>query len=318
MRRVALKRLCHLVTDPGRDFQRHYVALEHVASGTGRLIDGAELPQRGPGPGAAAVKPGDVLFGKLRPYLAKTLRLDEPMFASTELLALRPLPSVDSRWLHYLVMSNQIVGWAVATSDGSKMPRTSWSALGRFKVTLPDLRVQRAIADFLDSETTRIDTLIAKKRRLIELVSSRVWRDFETTVDALDAKHMPLRRCIRSIHDGPFGSAFRAEDYSESGAFVVRLGNIGFGELRDRDKAFIPLELYSRFLRHRVRAGDLLIAGLGDENNHAGRACVAPDLGRAIVKGKCFCAQVDKGEGPRPFPFIYLLWAQFNTASFNK
>jgi exodeoxyribonuclease VII large subunit len=43
--------------------------------------------------------------------------------------------------------------------------------------------------------------------------------------------------------------------------------------------------LYEQFLRHRVREGDLLIAGLGDPNNHAGRACVAPDLGPAIVKG---------------------------------
>jgi len=42
-----------------------------------------------------------------------------------------------------------------------------------------------------------------------------------------------------------------------------------------------------------------LIAGLGDARNHAGRACVAPDLGAAIVKGKCFCARI-KGDVASP------------------
>ena len=69
---------------------------------------------------------------------------------------------------------------------------------------------------------------------------------------------------------------------------------------------FIPLELYGHFLRHRVRAGDLLIAGLGDENNHAGRACVAPDLGSAIVKGKCFCARINDSMADSHYLALFL------------
>ena len=170
---VALKRVCTLVTDPGPNEERASVALEHIVGGTGKVSPGVEFPRRRPAAGLAAVKPGDVLFGKLRPYLAKTFRVGEPMFASTELLALRSKPDIDSRWLHYLVMSDQVVRWAVATSDGSKMPRTSWSALGEFRTTIPDLREQRAIADFLDAETARIDALIEKKRRLATRLRER-------------------------------------------------------------------------------------------------------------------------------------------------
>jgi hypothetical protein len=112
---------------------------EHIVGGTGKVDAGTELPRRRPAAGLAAVEPGDVLFGKLRPYLAKTSRVREQIFASTELLALRPVRGVDSRWLHYVIMSDQIVRWAVATSDGSKMPRTSWSALGEYRVTVPEL-----------------------------------------------------------------------------------------------------------------------------------------------------------------------------------
>jgi type I restriction enzyme S subunit len=100
---------------------------------------------------------------------------------------------------------------------------------------------------------------------------------------------------VTSLIDGPFGSAFSSSDYVDEGPAVVRLGNIGFAEYRTDDQARIPLALYERFGAYAVRSGDVLIAGLGDARNHAGRACVAPtELAPAIVKGKCFRARVDE------------------------
>jgi type I restriction enzyme S subunit len=154
---------------------RPFVALESLESGTGRLAASAELVEReAPDVGAATVEPGDVLFGKLRPYLAKTWLVDRPVYASTELLCLRPHAGVDSRWLAYVLRSNRIVGWAMASSDGTKMPRTSWDKLAECRIDVPPLSHQRAIADYLDAETARIDALIEKKRRIVELLEERL------------------------------------------------------------------------------------------------------------------------------------------------
>ena len=109
---------------------------------------------------------------------------------------------------------------------------------------------------------------------------------------ALTHRWSPMRRAIQSVIDGPFGSAFTAADYVDNGIAVVRLGNIGFAEWRAGEMAYISPSRLAEFDRYQVVAGDLLIAGLGDATNHAGRACVAPDLGLAIVKGKCFRARV--------------------------
>ncbi|MHB8289431.1 MAG: restriction endonuclease subunit S [Acidimicrobiales bacterium] len=148
--------------------------MEFLETGTGRLIPDVELPERtAPDTGAASVEPGDVLFGKLRPYLAKTWLADRPVFASTELLCLRPSVGVDSRWLAYLAVSNPVVEWAVATSDGTKMPRTSWGKLAEYRIDVPSTDEQRAIADYLDRETARIDALIDKKQRMSGLLSER-------------------------------------------------------------------------------------------------------------------------------------------------
>ncbi|MFB9542390.1 restriction endonuclease subunit S [Micromonospora sagamiensis] len=76
---------------------------------------------------------------------------------------------------------------------------------------------------------------------------------------------------------------------------MVRLGNIGAGHFKDSDSAYIPHEYFRELQRHEIKTGDLLIAGLGDERNPVGRACIAPtNLGPAIVKADCFRARLDQ------------------------
>lgn len=98
-------------------------------------------------------------------------------------------------------------------------------------------------------------------------------------------KHLSTEKC-----DGPFGSSLASEHYTDSGARVVRLQNIKAGGFDNNDAAFIDLNYYfGQLYRHTVLPGDVLIAGLGDDNNLVGRACVAPQgLGPALVKADCF------------------------------
>ena len=195
-----LKTLAHLVIDQSDQGELPYLALEHLVGGTGALEPQAELPiHTGGEQGSSAVRPGDVLFGKLRPYLAKTFLISEPAYASTELMALRPASSMESRYLAYLVGSRPLIDWATASSEGTRMPRTSWEKLGAFRVeTVPTLKHQRAIADYLDTETTRIDALITKKLRIVELVHELGERKEEQIALAVQsAKRIPVSFLFR-------------------------------------------------------------------------------------------------------------------------
>src|SRR5437764_14872362 len=83
---------------------------------------------------------------------------------------------------------------------------------------------------------------------------------------------LTLDRC-----DGPFGSGLKSEHYTDQGIRVVRLQNIRSDGFDDSDAAFIDDQYYHHSLSgHDVQQGDLLIAGLGDDRNTVGRACVAP------------------------------------------
>jgi type I restriction enzyme S subunit len=175
--------------------------------------------------------------------------------------------------------------------------------------SLPPLDEQRAIAEFLDAMDERINRYIAAKRRIIQLLEEKKQAIInQAAIRGLDPdvplkpsgvdwlgdipthwNVVPLRRVTESRCDGPFGSSLKSDHYVETGVRVVRLQNIGNSEFRGGDAAYIDSEYYSTIGNHDVQKGDILIAGLGDEPNPAGRACVAPaGIEPAMVKADCF------------------------------
>lgn len=252
--------------------------------------------------GSAAVPAGALVISTRAPigYVAETTAVTA---FNQGCRGLVPTQSLDVRFYRYVLVS--MVERLQAAGQGSTFVELSSSALAQQQLPGPAIGVQRAIADFLDTETARIDALITKKRRMADLLNGRRWIAFLAQVDGADGPRVPLRRALRFITDGPFGSAFTSAEYTDEGLAVIRLGNIGFAEFRDGDMAHLPSGRLGEFIRYQVREGDLLFAGLGDERNHAGRACVAPDLGEAIVKGKCFCARLDPTRADPDFVAMY-------------
>jgi type I restriction enzyme S subunit len=206
------------------------------------------------------------------------------------------------RWLYYALSSLGLDG----LSEDVGVPGLSREKAYEQRLLYPPPATQQAIADYLDRETARIDALIAAKWRMVELLFKRYWSWVGRQIDQCAPTYLPLRRFLTRITDGPFGSALTSNDYSSGGARVVRLGNIGSGFFRDDDAAYISTEYFQSLSRHRVSSGDLLIAGLGDANNAVGRACVAPELGPAIVKADCYCASVNVNRASADFLALYL------------
>lgn len=148
-----------------------YVGLEHIESWTGRLLL-ADQPESVDSV-VASFKAGDVLFGKLRPYLAKVARPDFDGVCTSEILPLRPKVEYSQSYVMYCLLSAPYIRWIDSLTYGTKMPRVGLDQISRSLVPVPPEPDQRAIADFLDRETARIDALIGKKERLIELLEEK-------------------------------------------------------------------------------------------------------------------------------------------------
>jgi type I restriction enzyme S subunit len=108
-----------------------------------------------------------------------------------------------------------------------------------------------------------------------------------------------MRRFVVDACDGPFGSAIASEHYTEKGARVIRLGNIGSAEWLDEDRAFIGVDYWRSLRRHHAAEGDLVVAALGDQNNPVGRATAVPNIGPALVKADCHRLRLHPDADPR-------------------
>jgi type I restriction enzyme, S subunit len=208
---------------------------------------------------------------------------------------LRPGASVDARFFSYSLCGMDLNKVFYAMGGGLRQS-LAFQDLKRLEMPCPAHDSQRRVADFLDDQVARIEGVIAARQQQAEHADRLLWNSFVEEVLKVRHLRLPLRRVLGLVADGPFGSAFTSSDYVDDGPAVIRLGNIGFARFNGRELVRVPDDIYTRFPRCHVQAGDLLVASLGDPRNHAGRACLAPDdLGRAMVKGKCLRAQVDVG-----------------------
>lgn len=111
--------------------------------------------------------------------------------------------------------------------------------------------------------------------------------DLELTPDSWQWVQVDDLLPARGIFDGPFGSNLKSSDYTETGARVVRLENIGHLVFHADKRSFVSPEKYESLLKHAVRAGDIVFSSFVDEKV---RVCVLPrdidDL--ALAKADCF------------------------------
>ena len=149
-----------------------YVGMENIESWSGRFIPShAEIEGL-----ANRFQKGDILFGKLRPYLAKVSLATDEGICSTEFLVYRT-KTQSSHYFRYLLGSKQFINLVDASTYGSKMPRASAEFIGVQKLPIPSIEEQIALAHFLDQKTTQIDTAIAIKEKQIEKL-----REYKTTL----------------------------------------------------------------------------------------------------------------------------------------
>ena len=110
---------------------------------------------------------GDLLFGKLRPYLAKATIVDFNGLCSSEFLVMQNFKG-DNRYLLRLLLSYWFIDIVNSSTYGAKMPRASWDFISNMRIPCPSKIEQQQIADFLDKKCSEIDKIIEDKEKLIE------------------------------------------------------------------------------------------------------------------------------------------------------
>lgn len=166
-----------------------YVGMENISSGTGRLIPGEDARTVENGIDAT-FKEGDILFGKLRPYLRKVWIAEMDGSCSTEFLVMDSGSLDTNRFLFYTLLTEEFCSLVNDNCKGVKMPRADWGNIGSAPAVLPSISEQQTITTFLDHQVGLIDReidLLDTKSSL--LADKRKALIFEAVTGKLECTH---------------------------------------------------------------------------------------------------------------------------------
>ena len=146
-----------------------YLAMEHVQSWTG-----VAQPLEGEVEFASTVKrfvADDVLFGKLRPYLAKVTRAKCNGVCVSEFLVLRSRKElVLPAYLEQLLRCKRVIDLINSSTAGAKMPRADWTFISNVRLPVPCKDEQEAILSHIEIETKDLDETIVRAEEEIKLI----------------------------------------------------------------------------------------------------------------------------------------------------
>ena len=144
--------------------------LEDVEKDTSRIIQRFTFRERKSKSTKNRFEAGDVLYGKLRPYLNKVVLADDGGYCTTEIIPLKSTAAVQSEYLFYWLKHPFFLAYVTEVSHGLNMPRLGTDAGKAAPFVLAPLAEQKRIADKLEAVLGRVDACRARLDRVPALL----------------------------------------------------------------------------------------------------------------------------------------------------
>lgn len=231
------KHMFSLVTENVSDSSLPKIALENIESWTGKYIE-TDSDFMGEG---VEFKKDDILFGKLRPYLAKVYKAEFAGQAVGDIYVFRGNEEQNPEYLKYLLLSYPFISMVDGSTYGAKMPRANWDFISHLVLPCPPKTEQVIIAAFLDRKVSQIDATIAEKEQMLEdlkayrsaIISEAVTKGLDKNVEMKDSgiewcreipKHWNVQK-IKFLSNMLSGTNLTSEQILEEGLYPVYGGN---------------------------------------------------------------------------------------------
>lgn len=296
-----------------------YIGLEHVEAHSMRLLGhGRATDVKST---KSVFQAGDVLYGKLRPYLNKVVRPDFDGICSTDFLVFGESPRLDSGYLAHYLNQLWVADQAHQLSNGVELPRVNWESLSQLPLDYPPSKAdQRSIVTQIQrAASLRFSAAshVAAGRRAVKQLrqailaaacSGRLTQDLRDA-NGDDPEDLPASwrsvQLAELIESSFYGPRFSSDAYVADGVPTIRTtdmderGNIQF---RDPPK----LELSDHELeRLRLRDGDLLVTRTGAT---IGKCVIYEDrLGPALPSAYLIRFRLRKDQALPNFILLFLL-----------
>lgn len=320
-------------TDP--DYEIAYVDISSVDLVNGITAVETHSFDEAPSRARRIVRDGDTIVSTVRTYLKAIAPIESPpdnMIVSTGFAVIRPLESVNSRYLGYALQNTAFIDEVVANSTGVSYPAINPTTLIGLPVSYPeDKTEQQQIAAFLDWQTGQIDALIAKKKELLEklkekrlaVITQAVTKGLDPTTPLRDSgtpwlgqvpEHWEVRR-LKFTASEPlmYGANEAAELDDPEFPRYIRITDVKEdGSLHDDTFRSLPPDVAEPYL---LKDGDILLARSGATVGKSFQ--YLGTWGRAAYAGYLIRLRVDTNVVNARFAYFFmqsdLYWACINS-----
>ena len=130
--------------------------LEDVEKDTSKILQRLTFKHRQSKSTKSRFEAGDILYGKLRPYLNKVVRADQGGYCTTEIIPIKSSEMIEGSYLFHWFKTPTFIDYVTSVSHGLNMPRLGTDAGKQAPFVLAPLTEQKRIADKLDAVLARV------------------------------------------------------------------------------------------------------------------------------------------------------------------
>lgn len=247
--------------------------LEDIEKDSSRLLQRLTFGERQSKSTKSRFEAGDVLYGKLRPYLNKVLIADQPGYCTTEIIPIKSGKYLDSRYLFYWLKHPAFLAYVGAESHGMSMPRLGTDTGRAAPFVLAPRAEQTRIADQLDTLFARVNAcndhlnaipgILKRFRQAVTnaACSGELSTEWRNSTDLVGWEQQTLAKVCSSITDGDH----QAPPQTDSGVPFITISAINDGKLRlEKASRFVPKTYFDSLEpTRRPERGDLLFSVTG-------------------------------------------------------
>ena len=242
----------------------------------------------------------DILISNIRPYFKKIWFAIFEGGASNDILVIRGNNKVNSKYLYYLLSTDDFFDYNVKGSKGTKMPRGDKEHIMNYEFKLPSLKEQKRIADILTPLDNKIE-LNNQMNQTLEEIASLLYKRWFVDFEFPDDKGNPYKSSGGEMVDSELGMIPKGWEVKELGEFITLINGYAFKSgsySKEGNYKIITIKnvLDNKFITNstnkileipdnvrenqKLKIGDVLISLTGN----VGRVCV-------VTEGECLLNQ---------------------------
>ncbi|KNZ40650.1 restriction endonuclease subunit S [Acetobacterium bakii] len=270
--------------------ERKYIGLEHIQKGAGIIGFGSsdEIKSQ-----KNVFGIGDILYGKLRPYLNKHDIVSFEGICSTDILVLKTKSICVNKLMNYFLNTDYFISNAIANSKGINLPRVSEKIVLDSIFPLPPLAEQQRIVDRIESLFEKLDQAKDLIQEALDSFENRkaaiLYKAFtgELTKKWREVNGVGLEsweeKPLNDIAVIVSGNAFKSQDFDVSYEVpCVKITNVGVGYYYN-DNVRLPGSYLNEYKRFLVKSDDILISLTRSFINKGLKVCIYPDKEEALL-----------------------------------